>query len=211
MLNFPRVGIYLRVSTLEQSTDLQRREISTYLQARGWHASTTFEDKASGTHLGRPAFQRLMKEAAARNLDVIVCWRLDRFSRSLKDLVVTLQELTEVGVAFVSIRDQIDLTTSAGRLMLHLIGAFAEFEASLIRERVRSGLNAAKARERKLGRPRKRDDDQIILLRSQGLSYGQIQKRLGVSKGMVCRALVTPKTLSRNDAQSIENTRWPNG
>jgi len=189
-----RVGIYLRVSTADQQTDLQSREIMAYVHARGWTNHVVYEDKATGTHSGRPAFQSMLKDVKSRRIDVVICWKLDRFSRSLRDLVITLQEFSESGTAFVSIRDQVDLTTSSGRLMLHLIGAFAEFEASLIRERVRAGLSAAKARGQRLGRPKMRNDRCIRNLRDQGLSYTEIGKKLGISKGAVCRALATSKT-----------------
>lgn len=133
----PRVAVYVRCSTQEQSTELQQREIESYAKARSWNQLTWFEDLASGTSSNRPNLQKLLVEARARRIDVIVVWKLDRFARSLKDLVTLLQEFSELGITFFSLKDQIDLGTSAGRLMMHLIGAFAEFEASLIRERVR--------------------------------------------------------------------------
>ncbi|MEK6706549.1 MAG: recombinase family protein [Candidatus Poribacteria bacterium] len=207
MSNPPYIGIYLRVSTTEQNTDLQSLEIKQYVHARGWDQVAVYEDKATGTHAGRPAFQRLMKDAKGRKLDVVVCWKLDRFSRSLKDLVVTLQELAEVGVAFISIRDQVDLTTSAGRLMPHMVGAFAEFEASLIRERVMAGLKAARA----LGRPTTRNNEKIRALRSRELSYRAIQRKLGISKGAICRSLAAPKSLSASAAQTCKTMRSEHG
>ena len=96
----------------------------------------------------------MLKDARSKRFDVVLCFKMDRLCRSLRDLVITLQDLTELGVEFVAIKDQIDLTTASGRLMTHLLGAFAEFEASLIRERVMSGLANAKAKGKKLGRPR---------------------------------------------------------
>ncbi len=132
-----RVGIYLRVSTNEQSTEIQRREILAFVGARGWEVSAIFEDKLSGTKSDRPALSQLMTLVRSRKIDTVICWKLDRLFRSLRDLVTLLQELSDLNVSFVAIRDQIDLTTSSGRLMAQLLGAFAEFEASLIRERVR--------------------------------------------------------------------------
>ena len=138
------VAIYLRVSTQDQSTEIQRHELISFVGSRGWGEPKVYEDKESGTTIKRPALQQLLTDARARRVDVIVCWKLDRLFRSLGDLVAVLKELEELGVLFISMRDQIDMTTSAGRLMTHLLGAFAEFEASLIRERVRAGLANAK-------------------------------------------------------------------
>ena len=131
------VAIYLRVSTQDQSTEIQRHELISFVGSRGWGEPKVYEDKESSTTIKRPALQQLLTDARARRVDVIVCWKLDRLFRSLGDLVAVLKELEELGVLFISMRDQIDMTTSAGRLMTHLLGAFAEFEASLIRERVR--------------------------------------------------------------------------
>lgn len=188
--DYKRVAVYLRVSTQDQSTDLQRREIEAYIASRHWPKPTFYEDKASGTHANRPMLKALLNDSRQRKVDVIVTWKLDRFFRSLKDLVVTLQELDELGIAYISLKDQIDMTTSSGRLMLHMVGAFAEFEASLIKERVRSGLQNAKARGKILGRPKKIAYDKIRCLRAQGLSIRAIAKELGISTGPVQSALV---------------------
>lgn len=183
----------MRCSTQEQSTELQRREIESYAKARSWNQLTWFEDLASGTSSNRPKLQKLLVEARARRIDVIVVWKLDRFARSLKDLVTLLQEFSEFGITFFSLKDQIDLGTSAGRLMMHLIGAFAEFEASLIRERVRAGLNNARAKGRQLGRPRKIDPEKLVELRKSGLSFSQIAKQTGHSKSAVHKTLQNRK------------------
>lgn len=188
----PRIAIYLRCSTQEQSTDLQRIEIQRLADQRGWTDLTFFEDKASGTSTKRPQFAALLTGARKGLLDVIIVWRLDRFARSLKDLVTTLHELSELNVAFVSVRDQIDLTTSTGRLMLHLLGAFSQFEADLIRDRVRAGLMAARAKGRRLGRPRSISAGDVHRLRRDGLSIREIASRLKVSKSAVHKTLLNP-------------------
>jgi DNA invertase Pin-like site-specific DNA recombinase len=190
--NNPRVAIYLRCSTQEQSTDLQRMEIERLADQRGWTELTFFEDKASGTTTKRPHFAAMLTSARTGQFDVIIVWRLDRFARSLKDLVTTLHELTELNVAFVSVRDQIDLTTSTGRLMLHLLGAFSQFEADLIRERVKAGLMAARAKGRRLGRPRSISAGDVHRLRRDGLSIREIAGRLKVSKSAVHKTLLNP-------------------
>lgn len=186
----PRVAAYLRVSTADQSTELQRRELEVYAAARGWATPMIYEDHgASGTTAKRPQLQRLMQDARARRVNIVLVWKLDRFARSLKDLILMLQELSELGVSFVSLKDNLDMTTSAGRLMVHMLGAFAEFEASLIRERVRAGIANARANGKQLGRPKTRNDESIKDMRSRGLSIRQIAVALRVSKGAVQRAL----------------------
>lgn len=184
-----RVAIYVRVSTQEQSCELQREELSRFTAARGWEVVGVYEDKATGTDGKRPMLQALLSDARARKFDILLCWKLDRVFRSLKGLVTTLQELSELGIEFVSLKDQIDMTTASGRLMTHILAAFAEFEASLIRERVKAGLENAKRKGTKLGRPKTRDDGAILTLRSEGLSHREIARRLGLSKGSVQKAL----------------------
>ena len=191
-----RVAIYLRVSTSDQSTEMQRAEILEYIKRRGFDDYTIYEDDGlTGTNGNRPQLKQLMKDVKARKVDIVVTWKLDRLFRSLKGLVLTLQEFTELGVEFISLKEQIDLTTSTGRLMAGLIGCFAEFEASLIRERVVAGLENAKAKGKKLGRPSKINAYEAARLRAQGLSLSQIGKQLGVSKSTVS------KTLSQKAAQ----------
>lgn len=187
-----RVGIYLRVSTQDQSTQIQADEIRQYCAARGWTDVRSYEDKATGTNTNRPMLKQLLSDARSRRLDLIVVWKLDRFARSLKDLILMLQELSELGVEFVSIRDNLDFSTSAGRLMLHIIGAFAEFEAGIIRERVRAGISAARAKGRKFGRPCRIDRQAAQELRRQGLSLNQIAERLGTTKSGVSKVLRKP-------------------
>ena len=184
-----RVAIYIRVSTNRQETDLQRKDLEEYIRLRGWDLSCVFEDKATGTNSSRPGLCELMKKARLRQVDVVLIWKLDRFFRSLKDLVNTINEFEELNISLVSLRDQIDLTTSTGRLMVHLLGAFAQFEADLIKSRVVAGVANARAKGRKVGRPRLGSEDEIRSLRSKGFSYQKIQMKLGVSKGAVWRAL----------------------
>jgi DNA invertase Pin-like site-specific DNA recombinase len=159
---------------------------------------TFFEDKASGTLTKRPQFTNLLTGARQGLFDVIIVWRLNRFARSLQDLVTTLHELSELNVAFVSVRDQIDLTTSTGRLLLHLLGAFSQFEADLIRDRVRAGLIAARAKGRRLGRPRSISAEDVHRLRRDGLSISEIARRLKVSKSTFHKSKVlgTPPPVS---------------
>ncbi|MDA9189510.1 recombinase family protein [bacterium] len=199
-------GIYLRVSTDKQDLSMQRSELETYCRARGWDSFNFYEDIGTGTNTQREGLKALMRDARARKINVILIWKLDRLARSLKDLVNTMNELDEIGVMLISIKDQIDMTTATGRLMTHLIGAFAQFEADLIRSRVKAGIENAKRKGKTLGRPRLNNEEKIRELRSKGFTYGQIQMKLNVSKGSVWRALKScPKNLSKNAPLNIEN------
>jgi len=130
-----------------------------------------------------------MSDAKQRRIDVVLVWKLDRFGRSLRHLVNALAELEAVGVAFVSLRDNLDLTTPAGRLMFQIIGAMAEFERALIQERVKAGLRNARAKGRKLGRPRVFvSESKVESMRASGASWRTIAKELGVGIGTVRRA-----------------------
>lgn len=191
------VAIYLRVSTSDQDTSLQARELHDFVRARGWIVVGTFEDKATGTNDRRPQLRALMEQARARRFDVVLVWKLDRWARSLKDLVTSLQELQDLGVQFVSLKDSIDMTTPMGRLMTHILAAFAEFEASVIRMRVRAGLENARHRGQRLGRPPRLDPFRVLEMRRHGLSLGAIGKQLGVTKSAVS------KTLSRLAATKL--------
>lgn len=188
-----RVAIYVRVSTQDQSTDLQEQQLLEYASARGWvDGVQIFKDKATGTNMERPELRRMLREARAGRVDLILCWKLDRMFRSMKDMVLTMHELQALGLQFIALKDNIDLTTPAGRLMCNLIGAFAEFEASLIRERVRAGLSAAKQKGVKLGRPtgeagRSLNYAKIKKLLSSGKSPTEISRDLGIARSTVYR------------------------
>ena len=140
----------------------------------------------------RPALNRLMSDACRRRFDAILVWKIDRFGRSLKHLVNALAELAALGVAFISLRDNLDLSTPSGRLMMHLLAAMAEFERALIQERVCAGLRNARAKGRRLGRPRVIvDASRIASLRREGRSWAQIKDETGISKGTAQRAFAT--------------------
>ena len=184
-----RVALYLRVSTQDQSTNLQASELLRYIESRSLPPPITYEDKLTGTNGNRPAFRLLMTDVRQRKIDLVICWKLDRLFRSLKDLISTLQEFNELGVKFISLKDNIDFTTSAGRLMLHIIGAFGEFEASLIKERVMAGLANAKANGKILGRPAVIDRKTVERLRIAGHSLAQIALVVGATKSGVSKTL----------------------
>jgi DNA invertase Pin-like site-specific DNA recombinase len=193
-----RVALYARVSTLHnQNPDMQLSELREYGARRGWQIVGEYVDEGvSGSRERRPQLDRLMADAHRRKFDLIAVWKIDRFGRSLKHLVNALADLDSLGVAFVSLRDNIDLSTPSGRLMFQIIGAMAEFEKSLIQERVRAGLRNAVARGVRLGRPRTSvDADQIARMRGSGASWREISEQMHIGVGTACRAFQTiPKT-----------------
>ncbi len=190
--HLPRVALYGRVSTLNHNQDpeLQMRELREYAARREWNIAGEYVDRGvSGSKDSRPALNQMMADAHARKFDLVLVWKLDRFGRSLRHLVNALAEFEALGIAFVSLRDNLDLTTPAGRLMFQIIGAMAEFERALIQERVRAGLRNAKSKGKHLGRPKVIVDRyRIASLRAQGLGWKAIAQKLSLGVGTVLRA-----------------------
>ncbi|HTV54036.1 MAG TPA: recombinase family protein [Terriglobia bacterium] len=187
-----RVALYARVSTLHgQNPEMQLGELREYAQRRGWVITSEYVDLGvSGSKESRPELNKMIAAAHARMFDAVVCWKLDRLGRSLKHLVTTIEDLQAYGVAFVSLRDNLDLSTPSGRLMMHIIGAMAQFERELIRERVTAGIHAARARGKRIGRPRAYvNPDKVREMRSSGTPWREISKRLGIGTGTAVRAL----------------------
>lgn len=147
-----RAAVYTRARAPDQSTDRQLRELRNYAKARGWKIVREMQETVSGASQKRPLREAVMQLARTRAVDVILVQALDRWGRSVQDLILTMAELEALGVAFV-VPGQIDMSTPAGRMQAHLLSAVAEFERELIRERVRSGLANARARGKRLGRP----------------------------------------------------------
>jgi DNA invertase Pin-like site-specific DNA recombinase len=187
-----RVGLYARVSTMHnQNPEMQMSELREYAARRGWKIVGEYVDQGvSGSKESRPALNRLMVDAHRRKFDAVLCWKIDRFGRSLKHLVNALADLDAYSVVFISLKDNIDLSTPSGRLMFQVIGAMAEFERSLIQERVRSGLAAARARGMTLGRPRRVVDvAQIARLRASGASWREVSEQMRIGVGTAVRVL----------------------
>lgn len=183
-----RVALYARVSTFNgQDPEMQLRELREYAAHRGCEVAGEYVDHGvSGAKESRPQLNLLMQDARQRRFDLIAVWKLDRFARSLKMLVVSLAELEALGVAFVSLRDNLDLSTPTGRLMFQVVGAMAEFERALIQERVRAGIRNARAKGKALGRPRRIvDGNAIAKLKAQGMSTRKIARALGIGYGTV--------------------------
>ena len=214
MITTMNAALYARVSTRDKGQDpeMQLTELREFAAKRGWHEVGEFVDiGVSGSKDSRPQLDAMMRLAKVRKLDVIAVWKLDRFGRSLRHLVDTLAELQAVGCAFVSLRDNLDLTTPAGRMMFHVIGAMAEFERELIREWVRAGLAHARSKGQKLGRPkvrRERDQDAATIrrMRADGDSYGEIAEGLGRTKSdiyRVCMALGCSEATNRQASLTL--------
>src|ERR1700730_12910368 len=186
-----RVALYARVSTANghQDPEMQLRELREFVERRGWQITGEYVDRGvSGSKDRRPALDQMMAAVQGRKCDAILVWKLDRFARSLKHLVNALAEFEALGVAFVSLRDNLDRTTPAWRLMFQIIGAMAEFERSLIQERVRAGLRNARAKGKRLGRPTVSiPTAKVQRLRSQGVSLSQIAEATGVAKATLLR------------------------
>ena len=189
-----RAALYARVSTLDQHPENQLAELQRYIEHRGWTA-VPFIDRMSGAKDCRPALNDLLKQARRRQIDVVVCWRLDRLGRNLKHLVTVLDELQALGVAFVSLNEGIDATTPAGKLQMHILGAIAEFERGRIVERVRAGLDRARANGTRLGRP-PAAVPVARLVTVADLSNAEAAKALGVSLATLKRWRRAQKTLS---------------
>ena len=185
------VGIYARVSTTDKGQDpeMQLRELREYCERRGWKVAGEYVDRGiSGAKESRPELNRLMADAHQRRFEVVLVWKIDRWGRSLKHLVTSLADLDACGIAFVSLRDNLDLGTPSGRLMMQLLGAMAEFERALCQERVKAGLRNARAKGKRLGRPRVFvSEDRILMLRGLGLSWRDIAQQLGFGVGTVHR------------------------
>lgn len=182
-----RCALYLRVSTTDQHTENQARELREYCAARGWTITREYVDHGvSGAKERRPALDDVVRDARRRRFDVLVCWRLDRLGRSLRHLVLLLEELQTLGVSFVSLNEGIDATTPAGRLQMHVLAALSEFERGRLQERVKAGLARARANGQRIGRPGHRvtADD---LLRTARLPIRAAAKELGVSPALIHR------------------------
>ena len=176
-----RVGIYIRVSTDGQTTANQRRELEAVASRSGWEVAGIYEDAGISGAKGRdkrPGFDRLLKDATARKVDMIAAWSVDRLGRSLQHLVGFLNELQALGCDLYLHQQAIDTTTPSGRAMFQMCGVFAEFERSMIVERVNSGLKRAKAQGVKLGRGRRKDGTRSEDEKRWGMSKAELEKRI---------------------------------
>jgi DNA invertase Pin-like site-specific DNA recombinase len=176
---------------------MQTREISEFVDRRGWQIAGEYVDRGiSGTKEKRPELDRLMADAHRRRFDAVIVWKFDRFARSVSHLLRALETFQALGIHLVSLSESLDTSTPAGKMVFTVLGAVAELERSLIVERVKAGLRNARAKGKKLGRPRVFPDARrIAALRAEGLSWAKIAERLDVGEGTVYRAAhVSSKT-----------------
>src|SRR6516225_7945259 len=191
-----RAGLYARVSTNDQQTlPMQLRALREYAARRGWSVFSQVKEVGSGGSQ-RQMREKLMEAARRREIDVVLVWRLDRWGRSVADLLATLQELQHLGVGFVSLTEALDLTTPAGRAMAALLAVFAEFEREILRERVRAGLAHARQNGKHLGRPP-----------TVALNAKQVRRlfRSGISKAAIARKLQIGRTSVRRILSRVSN------
>jgi DNA invertase Pin-like site-specific DNA recombinase len=183
-----RVALYARVSThAGQDPEMQLLELRDYCYRRAWEFAGEYVDiGVSGSRERRPQLDQLLTDCRRRRGDAVVVYRYDRFARSLRQLVNALAEFDALGIQFISLHEGVDTSTPNGRLVFGIFASIAEFERELIRERVRSGLSAARARGKRLGRPRRRLDlERLATLRAQGSSWRAISHEMGVGLGTI--------------------------
>ena len=204
-----RAAVYARVSTAEQNSELQLREIQDYAARQGWEIVETFQDTISGAKASRPGLNRLMADARARKFDTLLVWKLDRFGRSLVDCLNNIRILEDRGIRFIAVTQGLDTDqrNPASRFLLHVLGAAAEFERSLIRERTQAGrlryqqdyragkvgktVYSRSGKNMPIGRPKRIfNRERVIELRRKGASIRAIAKTLGVGVGTVTRTLL---------------------
>ena len=183
--------MYVRVSTTDQSVEMQRSDLRTYCTHRGFTIYREYCDHGiSGTKERRPELDALVADARKRKFDAVLVWRFDRFARSTKHLITSLEEFQNLGIAFLSFHENIDSTSSLGKAMFTIISAIAELERNIIVERIKGGLRRAKAMGKKIGRPGlQMSTERIMNLKTQGLSIRAIAKEVGASPAFVHKAL----------------------
>ncbi len=196
--NVKRAGVYVRVSTAEQETDLQEAELKEYCERRGWTPILYCDHGQSGAKQDRPALNSLLSDLRKRKIDVVVVWALDRLARSLKQLLSISEECRLLGVDLVSLRQAIDTTLPAGRLTFQILGAVAEFERELLRDRVKSGMAQARRAGKRIGRPALRHFSpgelaRIRSSRTQGASVRLLAKDFATTQWMIAKLLGSPE------------------
>jgi DNA invertase Pin-like site-specific DNA recombinase len=208
-----RVALYARVSTANNGQDptMQTRELREYCERRGWTVAGEYIDVGiSGTKEKRPELDRLMADAHRRRVDVVAVWKFDRMARSDSHLLLVLETFGALGIHFVSLSEAIDTATPAGKMVFTVLGAVAELERSLIVERVKAGLRNARAKGKRLGRPKVSvDSARIVMLRNAGRSWSEIAQETGWTKGTVQRAFYSQKArpcLPKNHLRYVSAT-----
>lgn len=186
-----RTALYCRVSTTDQSVEMQLADLRAYCTQRGFAIYREYSDHGiSGTKERRPELDALMADARKRKFDAVLVWRFDRFARSTKHLITALEELRHLGIEFISYQENIDTSSPLGKAMFTIVAAVAELERNIIVERIKGGLRRAKAMGKKIGRPGlQMNIERIMNLKTQGLSIRAIAKQVGASPAYVHKAL----------------------
>ena len=185
------VALYARVSTLDQNCEVQLEDLRRYASKRFARYCEYTDSGVSGTQRHRPQLDALLRDAYKRLFDVVLVWKFDRFARSLKHLIESLEEFSALGIDFISLTEGVDTTTPAGQLLFHIVGAVAQFERDLIAERVRAGMAHARAMGKHIGRPRAVVDTATVRdMRSSGKSLRVIAKTMRIPVSRVRRALI---------------------
>jgi len=203
MMKGKRAAIYVRVSTAEQETDMQETELLEYCEKRGWSCVVYRDRNQSGAKNDRPALSSMLNDLRRRKFDVVVVWALDRLARSLKQLLTIGEECRSLGVDLVSLRQNIDTTLPAGRLTFQILGAVAEFERELLRDRVKAGMAQARRTGKHVGRPALRkfhlaDVDRMKQLRAGGASVRKLAKDFETTQWMVTKLTNPAETGARS-------------
>lgn len=187
-----KIAVYLRVSTLEQDTEMQRQDLIRYCAFHNLEP-VFFEDKASGSKTTqRPGLKKLLEQARECHFKKVVVWKLDRFARSIRDLLNLIAELDASQVSLVSFKEHLDLSTPLGRMQMQLLGVFAEFELATMKERQRAGIALAKAQGKKRKGPPKKPTvipRVIEIERSKGYSMPEVARRLKISRSRLYEIL----------------------
>lgn len=188
-----KAAIYTRVSTQDQSVDMQVSDLRRYCEQRSFEVYKEYSDQGvSGTKDHRPALDQLMADARKRRFDVVACWRFDRWARSTKHLITALEEFRHLGIDFISFQENIDTSSPLGKAVFTIVSAIAELEKNIIVERVKAGLRNAKAKGKRLGR-RPLIDARLLRtvsdMRGRGMSIRGISNELGVSKSLVHKSI----------------------
>ena len=201
-----KVSIYCRVSTMDQSIEMQRSDLRRYCEQRGFEIFKEYGDEGvSGTKDRRPALDALMEDARKRLFDGVLCWRFDRFARSTKHLITALDEFRHLGIEFISYQENIDTASPLGKAMFTIVAAIAELERNIIVERIRGGIRRAREQGKRLGRRPLTDPSllrTVLQIKAQGKSIRAIAEAVKVSKSFV------HKTCKNSGSQTLEKSAF---
>ncbi len=191
-----KIALYTRVSTFDQSVDMQLSDLRLYCEQRGFEIYKEYSDEGiSGTKDRRPSLDELMDDARKRRFDVVLCWRFDRFARSTKHLITALEEFRHLGIDFISYQENIDTCSPLGKAIFTIVSAIAELERNIIAERVKAGIRNAREKGKRLGRPKKLNLNvkELQKMRNQGLSFKKIADRVKACPATIYKTLLNSK------------------